>query len=129
MIDANKAIRDFLITQTSLTALVSTRIYNPSLKKGYTLPAIAYSIRGGNSDPYIPGILAPSFEFRCYDDDPIDAREVYRALYDALQGIQDTTIGSYRILSAIEEGHGQDLRDPEVPNLYYVLSFFEIQVR
>jgi hypothetical protein len=129
MIDANKAIRDFLVTQTGLTALVSTRIYNPSLKAGYTLPAIAYSIRGGVSDPYIPGIISPSVQFRCYDDNPIDARAVYRALYDALQGIQNTTIGSYKILSAREESQGQDMRDPDNSNLYYVLAFFDIQVR
>ena len=129
MIDSNKAIRDYLVTQTGLTDLVSTRIYNPSLKKGYTLPAIAYSIRGGDSDEYIPGIIGPSFQFRCYDDDPIDARAVYRALYDALQGIQNITVGSYKILSSREEVQGQDLIDPDVPRLYYVLTFFSIQLR
>jgi len=129
MIDSNKAIRVYLLTQTALTALVSTRIYNPALPAGYTLPAIAYQIRGGNSDPYIPGIIEPSVQFKCYDDDPVGARAVYRALYDALQGIQDITVGSYKILSSREEGQGQDLIDPDVPHLYYVLTFFSIMLR
>jgi hypothetical protein len=83
--DPNKVIRAYLITQASLTALVSTRIYSPSLKEGYVLPAICYSVRGGDSSEYIPPIVQPSIQFRCYDDDPIGARAVYTALYNALQ--------------------------------------------
>jgi hypothetical protein len=139
MIDANIAIRNYLLTQTALTALVGTRIYAP-LKKdtkavvpdlpvGTTLPAVTFIIRGGTSTPYTPGITEPSFQFKCFDNDPIDARTVYRALYDSLQGIQNVTVGTYHILSAIEEVQGQDLQDPVIPNLYYVLTFFSIMVR
>ena len=132
MIDSNAVIRAYLLTQPVAT-LVTNRIYNPSLPAGYILPAICYQTRGGSSDPYIPEIIEPSVQFRCYDDNPIDARTVYRSLYDALQGIQDVSITisgtTYHILSSKEEVQGQDLIDPDVPTLYYVLTFFSIQFR
>ncbi|MBN1690450.1 MAG: hypothetical protein JW901_05475 [Dehalococcoidia bacterium] len=113
--------------------MIGTRLYSSSLPAGYTLPAICYSTRGGDSDEYIPEIIQPSKQFRCYDDDPIGARAVYRALYDALQGIQNVKVAisgtDYYILSAKEEVQGQDLIDPDVPNLYYVLTFFSILLR
>jgi hypothetical protein len=103
------------------------------LKEGYVLPAICYSVRGGDSSEYIPPIVQPSIQFRCYDDDPIGARAVYTALYNALQGIQNVKVTvegtDYYIFSSKEEVQGQDLIDPDVPTLYYVLTFFSIQMR
>ena len=127
--DTNSIIRAYLITCTTLTALVSTRIYCPRLPENATLPAISFFTRGGISTPYIPGIPEPSVQFDCWADNPIDAREVYRTLYDALQGIQNITVGSYQIMSAIEEVQGQDLVDVEIPNYFRVLTFFSIMIR
>lgn len=127
--DTNKIIRDYLLTDTALVALVGQRIYCPRLPENATLPAIGYFTRGGTSTPYIPGIPEPSVQFDCWASNPIDAREVYGTLYDALQGIQNITVGSYKILSAIEEVQGQDLVDVEIPNYFRVLTFFRIVIR
>lgn len=129
MLDTNAVIKSYLATDTALTALVGTRIYCPRLPENATLPAIGFFTRGGTSTPYIPGMPVPSVQFDCWADDPIEAREVYRALYDALQGIQNVSVGSNYILSAIEEVQGQDLVDTDIQGYYRVLTFFEIMVR
>ena len=127
--DVNAIIQTYLLTATSLVALVVDRIYCPRLPEKATLPAVSYFVRGGSSTPYIPGIVEPSVQFDCWAANPIDAREVYRALYDNLQGIQNITVGSYQIMSAIEEVQGQDLVDVEIPNYFRVMTFFSIMVR
>jgi len=131
--DTNSIIRTYLTTASPATnpliALVGSQIYCPRLPENATLPAIGFFTRGGTSTPYIPGIPEPSVQFDCWADNPIDAREVYGVLYDALQGIQNVTVGSYQIMSAIEEVQGQDLVDVEVPNYFRTLCFFRIMVR
>ena len=127
--DVNAIINTYLNTNVPLGALVDDRIYCPRLPEKATLPAVSYFVRGGLSTPYIPGIVSPSVQFDCWAANPIDAREIYRALYDALQGIQNITVGAYQIMSAIEEVQGQDLVDAEVPNYFRTLTFFSIMVR
>ena len=129
--DTNSIIRAYLATCGTLTTLLATvdSIYCPRLPENAILPAVSFFTRGGSSTPYIPGILSPSVQFDCWADNPIDAREVYRALYDNLQGIQDQTVGAYKILSAIEEVQGQDLVDVEIPNYFRVLTFFSVMIR
>jgi len=130
MIDTNAVIRAYLAADAGLIALVGTplpvRIYCPRLPENATLPAIGFFTRGGVSTPYIPDMPTVSVQFDCWAASPIVARQVYRALYDALQGIQQVTVGARRILSAVEEVAGQDLVDVEIPNYFRVLSFFEI---
>ena len=131
--DTNSIIRTFLVAQSTLTDVVSTRVYCPRLPENVTLPAIGYFTRGGDSHPYIPGLVTPSVQFDCWGDTPIAAREVYRALYDVLQGVQfqnvvvDST--TYQIQSAIEEVQGQDLQDVDIPDYYKVMTFFSIQIK
>ena len=133
MIDTNRIIRAHLAANAGFVALVGARIYCPRLPENATLPAVSFFTRGGISTPYIPEIVSPSIQFDCWADDPIEARSIYRALFDALQGIQDTkiTIGGtdYWILGAREEVQGQDLVDAEIPNYFRVLTFFEIMIR
>jgi len=131
--DTNAVIRSYLTTSSTkvdpLIALVSDQIYCPRLKENATLPAVSYFTRGGTSNPHIEKIVSPSVQFNCWADNPIDAREVYRALFNALQGIQMVKVGSYYIMSAIEEVQGQDLVDVDIPNYFSVLVFYEIMVR
>lgn len=133
--DSNKIIRDYLLTCTTLTALLSsvTSIYCPRLPENHVLPAVSFFTRGGVNNPHIPGMLEPSIQFDCWANDPIVARQVYRALYDNLQGIQRkvVTVGppTEIIWSAIEEVHGQDLVDIEIPNYFHTLSFFRFMIK
>lgn len=127
--DTNSIIRAYLITQTALTAVATGGIFCPRLPENATLPAISFFTRGGTSTPYIPGIPNPSVQFDCWADNPIDARDVYNKLYDALQGIQDPPAGVPGILSAIEEVQGVDLVDVEIPNYFRVMTFFSVLIR
>lgn len=90
--NTNTIIRTYLATCTVLTTLVGARIYYPRLPENTTLPAVSFFTRGGLSTPYIPGMPEPSVQFDCWADDPIEARKVYRALYDSLQGIQNVSV-------------------------------------
>jgi len=137
--DTNSIIRAYLAANAGLVAVVGTRIYAPRLPENAVLPAIGFFTRGGTSSPYIPDLPVPSVQFDCWADNPITARNVYRKLYDALQGIQHiavTILGTtYYIESAIEEVQGQDLMDNpgqnanDIPNYFRVLTFFNIMVK
>ena len=127
--DTNTILRTYLLTQTDLTDLVSTRIYCPRAPENAELPNITFFTRGGRSTPYIPDLPSPSVQFDCWAEGLIEARQIYRALYDAFQGIQNVTVGSYTILSAIEEVQGQDLVDTDIPGRFRVLSFWEIMIK
>lgn len=93
-VDTNRVIRTYLLTQTELTGIVSSRIHCPRLPEKETLPALSFFTRGGLSDPYIPGLVSPSVQFDCWADSPIAARRVYSALFEALQGIQNVSVAS-----------------------------------
>lgn len=131
--DSNSIIRSYLVTSSQATdpliALVVARIYCPRLPENTTLPAISFFTRGGLNNPHIPGILEPSVQFDCWANDPLEARSIYRKLYDALQGIQNITVGSYQIMSAIEEVQGQDLVDNEIQNYFRTMTFFRFMIR
>jgi len=127
--DTNSIVRAYLVTCGTLTALIggaTPRIYCPRLPENTTLPALGFFTRGGSSNPYIPGIVTPSIQFDCWGNNLIEARQVYRALYDNLQGAQNYP---FEILSAIEEVQGQDLVDVEIPNYFRVLTFFSMMIR
>ena len=124
--DANIIIRDYLLTDTALIAVVADRISAGRLPENAILPAVGFFITGGVATPYIPGWITTRVQFDCWADSPIGARTLYRLLYDALQGIQNISVGAYSIESAMAEGPGQDLQDVDIPIYFRVLSFFNI---
>ena len=131
--NALSIVRAFLVAQTVLTDVVDQRVYAPRLPEGATLPAVGFFIRGGVSNPHIPPIAEPSYQFDCWGSTAIEARSVYNALYEALQGVQQeiVTVGAadYRILSAVEEVSGQDIQDVEHTGYHRVVTFFRLQVQ
>jgi len=139
--DTNSIIREYLVNEAVLTAVVGTRIYCPRLPENTTLPAISFFTRGGDATPYIPGMPEPSVQFDCWAKEytgatssaSVRAREVYRALYDVLQGIQRevVTVGgiNYIIWSAMEEVQGQDLVDVDIQGYFRTLAFFKFMIK
>jgi len=134
MVDTNIVIGEYLRAMPALTALVSTHIYaaNP-LPENASLPCISFFTRGGTSIPSVPEIVVPSVQFSCWADDPIEARSIYRALYDELNGLYDANVTidgiTYWIMRAIEEVQGQDLQDTDIPKYWRVLTFYAITIR
>ena len=137
LVDTNRLIRDYLTTSADLTdpliALVGEKIYCPRLPEGAVLPAIGYFTRGGTADPSHPKYCSPSVQFDCWAANSIDARNVYRKLYDAMQGLVSVSITisgtDYYIMKVVEEVQGQDLVDTEIPNYFRVLTFYSITIR
>ena len=134
MMDTNSIIRTYLTGWPALTALVGARIYaaNP-LPENATLPCISFFTRGGRSVPQVPEIVLPSVQFSCWADDPIEARSIYRALYDCLQGHVNSDVVidavTYHVLYATEDVQGQDIQDVDIPGMWRVLAFFTITIR
>jgi len=140
LVDTNILIRTYLLTSSvtndPLIALIggaSPRIYCPRLKEGATLPAISYFTRGGTADFNVVHIFSPSVQFDCWATNLNDAREIYRALFDALQGLGNAPVTidgtTYYITKAREEVQGVDLVDIEIPNYFRVMTFYSITVR
>ena len=125
-------IRAFLIGQTVLTDVVDERIMSPRLQEDTDLPAIGFFVRGGINNPHIEEMVNPSVQFDCWADSAIGADEVYRALFDVLQGVQNQVVtvdgSDYALKTAVQEVQGQDLPDVEIPNYYRVLTFFSIMI-
>lgn len=130
--DTNTVLRTYLLTQ-SVAVLVTNRIYCPRAPENAVVPNITFFTRGGTSTPYIPDLPSPSVQIDCWADDSVEARQIYRTLYDNLQGIQNVAVvigaTTYHIASAIEEVHGQDLVDTDIPGRFRVLSFWTIMVK
>lgn len=136
--DVNIILRTYLLTKTSLTDIVDQRVFCPSLPEGTTLPALGLFVRGGDSNAKTKKIISPSFQFDCWGTSYLEARSVYKALFDILQGIGGyydafipVVVGAdtYYILSAEEEVPGQDIQEVPVQNHYKVLSFFRIKIQ
>ncbi len=133
--DSNAIVRAHLVTVGALTALIGgavPRIYILRLPENCELPALSFFTRGGISNPHQAPIPAPSVQFDCWGNNPIEARSIYDALHDALQGLtgQDVVIAgsTYRIASAVEEVVGQDLVDTEIQNYFRTLTFYRIDI-
>ena len=141
LVDTNRLVRDYLTTSSVLTdplliligGIATPRIYCPRLEENATLPAVSFLTRGGRADPSIVKLVSPSVQFDCWADNPIDARGIYRALYDAMAGLVSVSIvidgTTYYITKIYEEVQGQDLIDTEIPYYFRVLTFYSITIR
>lgn len=126
MVDAPKAVLDFLLAQASLTNVVERRIYAevdspPAGYKPADGPAICLKMRGGGQD-YESAVLLPSMQFKIYGESEAVVNAAYRALCDALNDK-----ASYTIKYAMLETLGQTLREPGI-GWIYVLVFFSVMV-
>ena len=147
MEDSNTILRTYLLTQSTLCALIGytaptisptyagtpARIYCPRVPDVGVLPCLSLFRRGGQSTPYVPGLQSPSFQIDCWANDSLTTEQIYGALYGCLQGIENipVVIGSetYYILSAFEEVQGQTLQDVEIPTRFRTLAFFQVMIR
>ena len=137
-VDSNAVVLAYLKSSAdaapvALRVKTGTRIYCPNLPQDFAIqPAVVLLTRGGDSTPYIPEILSPSKQFKCYGATAAKAREVYCLLYDCLQGIENEAVGANFLISAIEEVQGQDMIEPDSPQdkpWHYVLTFFSVICR
>lgn len=127
MIDVGAAIRQYLLMQGDLTALVGSRIYAesdsppPGYKPGSDGPAVCFKTRGGSHD-FSDKLLLPSVQVKVYADTTLRANEAYRALYDALHNGHDATMRW-----AQSETLGVTLLEPET-GWAFVLVYFQVWI-
>ncbi len=121
----------YLSAQVPLMALV-TGIWSPRIPEEETVPALTFFVRGGNANPHIPPIPSPSFQFDCWADSPEDAYDIYRELYDTLQGLQNQTVTvsgtDYRIMSVMEEVQGQQIQPVDPKDYHRALGLFQVMM-
>ena len=127
MIDAGDAIRDHLVANAALYALVGVRVYAerdvppPGYKPAASGPCVCVKVRGGLPHPS-DALLEPSVQVKCYGADETEANQVYRALYGALHNGGSGVVrwGQCEVL-------GQTLteRDTGWP---FVLSFYKLWI-
>lgn len=127
MIDTNKALLEILQTDAPLLVLVpAARIMEGPLQEGTGFPAITFETVGGTTDLYLP-VVNPRVQVRCWHDTDAEvARQVYRAVHDALYNLRNKTLSGSEFLAETEEVvHGQDLTDPQT-GYRSVLSFWRL---
>lgn len=133
MIDTNSIIREYLAVNTGVSAIVGGEVYWPRLPENASLPAVSLFTRGGVTNPHIETLPCPSTQIDCWAISSLAARTLYRAVYDALEGIQRQAVTldgtTYYIMSAVEEVQGQDLVDVEIQGYFRCLSFWQFMVR
>jgi hypothetical protein len=112
MRDIPKAIRDHLLGNAPLVALVGARVYasRDVPPPGYDPSSgacLTFKVRGGDVH-YSDAIYIPSVQFKCYGATETAADAVYRALYDALHSKHGAVVrwGQIEVL-------GQPLAEPQ----------------
>lgn len=124
MNDPGTIVRDYLLSQGSLTTLVSERVYAecdypPVTYRIAQGPAICFKIRGGDIDPS-EALQRPSVQFKCYGRTEQEANTLYRTLHSMLHGKK-----SESIRWAYLEVLGQTLSEPET-DWPFVLVFYRM---
>lgn len=87
----------YLKGYAGLTALVSTRIYPQPLPQGATLPAVTYkriSTPRVMSHSGASGLAMPRFQFDCWSEDVLEARQVANQVRIALTAFRGTMGGA-----------------------------------
>lgn len=127
MVDVHDVIRDYLLTQSALTAQVGARIYagRDVPPKAYQLSdgaCVTFRVRGGNED-YEGALARPSVQFKCYGASEYQAGVVAQLLDDALHEGRDTSV-----LYAQREMLPQPLEEPNT-EWRYALVFYQFLIR
>lgn len=126
-VNETKAVLDFLLAQSALIAVTSTRIwadvdeppegYKPSAGVG-----ICFRVRGGlDHDPSV--IVDPSFQFKVYGATEAIARQGARVLHD---NFNEKT--NKDILTVRRETLPVPLKEPDA-GWTYALVFYKVMVR
>ena len=125
MIDAPDVLRDFLLTQPSITAMLSTRIwaemtYPPTGYKPSMGAALVFKTRSAAGLDTTGAILHNSWQCKFYGADIYIARSAYRTVADVLF---DAALFGATFESGME-GDSQSIPEP-VTDWPVVVAFFE----
>lgn len=138
MVDANLLVREFLLGQTAVTALLGTNS-NSSIYCGYDLPehfdpALGPAIQifrvGGASHSEITALVDARLHIRVWAgvEKAFLASQVYGVINDVLHGITGITMADGTIIRALEVTGPSEMTDPN--NGYVaVYAFYAVMAR
>ena len=117
----NKWVRDTALASSSVTDLISTRLYAVYLPQTVTLPAVVYrEVEGPSPDEWqynhfsAGGGLAVyvrRFRFEVHSDSLQEAQNVESAIREAIVGAQGTTSDGYTIKNSLWVGNSDNWQD------------------
>lgn len=115
----------FLLSKSSITAVVSQKVFGPRGVDDSAPPLIIVSTRGGNSHPDIKEERRFSLQVDCYSTGTVAARTLFETVRDAFFTVNNQTVSGSRLVAFTQETEGVDLIDPttEWPG---VRSFWEM---
>ena len=126
-VNETRVVLDFLLAQSALTALTSTRIWSdvdvpPEGYKPSDGVGICFRVRGGvDHDPSV--IVDPSFQFKIYGATEAIARQAARVLHDNFN-----EKANQHILTVRRETLPVPLKEPDA-GWTYALVFYRVMVR
>lgn len=131
MADLGKGIRTYLLNQTSITDLVSTRIYPSTFPEGVIFPAVRYTIVSQFRQQLVggaSGMVESSVQFDVYASTHISANQIAEALREVLQGFSGS-MGSEYVWS-VQMSTGREMyeaaADASDEGLYRVIMDFAV---
>jgi len=138
MVDVPVLLREYLLSQLSVTALLGTNL-NGSIYAGSDLPekfnpALGPGIQifraGGLNNAEIPQLIHSRVQIKIIADDEQYqvASDLYGAAFDALQGATNLRLSDGTILSAEEVTGPAEMTDPAT-NWVSVYGFFAVMAR
>lgn len=126
-----EAIYSHLTAETTMTDLVSTRIYPRQLPQNPTYPAVTYR-RVSTSLDHLHGSATnlpfPRFQFNCYATSYGDTKTVANALKSVLDGFSGTFGGSIAVgaILSLNEVDGFDpIAEVPVTSVDFVIIYQE----
>lgn len=83
---AEQVIRQILVDDSGVAALISTRVYPHDVPKGAALPAVVYTLEASEPLPHLGGrsTKVDEFELLCLDDSYGDAKALAEAVRSAV---------------------------------------------
>ncbi len=138
MVDANLVVREFLLSQAEVTALLGTNA-NGSIYCGYDLPehfdptlgpAIQIFRVGGHSHPEIMGLVDARMCVRVWAavEKALLGSQVYGAINDVLHGLCGFTVADGTIVRALEVTGPLEMTDPNT-GWIAVYAFYQVMAR
>lgn len=132
MLNPNRTLRVYLLSQPAVTDLVGVNIAYPGLPKGLDCAAgdkaLVLTRSGGTTGVETP-LSEIRFQMRAWARTAPEANAIYAALFDVLHGVSRIDLGNDGfIVCAYEEMPPQDLTDPD-SGWETVLGYFRVMVR
>lgn len=131
-----KAVRDYILADATVAALISTRLYPDVLDQSWTTtdgPAVAYEIISTDEESTLAdraGSLHSRFQFICYADSRMTANATARAIKNSgITAIHGTYSGVWISGVTIESGIRTSVEKPDDGKASYrYLSEFDLMV-